>query len=30
MCGEVYEKIDGKYVYNQVLTEELNKIVKSN
>ena len=25
--GEVYEKIDGKFVYNETLTEELNKIV---
>lgn len=24
--GEVYEKIDGKYVYNEKITEELNKI----
>lgn len=24
--GEVYEKIDGKYVYNEAITEELNKI----
>ena len=30
MFGEVYEKIDGKYVYNKNLTEEINKIVKSN
>ena len=29
MFGEVYEKIDGKYVYNKNLTEEINKIVKS-
>ena len=29
MFGEVYEKIDGKYVYNKILTEEINKIVKS-
>lgn len=26
--GEVYEKIDGKYVYNEAITEELNKIEK--
>lgn len=26
--GEVYEKIDGKYVYNEAITEELNKIIK--
>ena len=30
MFGEVYEKIDGKYVHNKNLTEEINKIVKSN
>ena len=30
MFGEVYEKIDGKYVYNKNLTEEINKIIKSN
>lgn len=24
--GDVYEKIDGKYVYNEKITEELNKI----
>ncbi len=30
MFGEVYEKIDGKYVYNKNLTEELDKIVQSN
>lgn len=24
--GEVYEKIDGKYVYNEAVTEEINKI----
>ena len=24
--GEVYEKIDGKYVYNEKITEEINKI----
>ena len=24
--GEVYEKIDGEYVYNPNITEELNKI----
>ena len=26
--GEVYEKIDGKYVYNAEITEEINKIMK--
>ena len=26
--GEVYEKIDGKYVYNAEITEEINKIDK--
>lgn len=26
--GEVYEKIDGKYVYNAAITEEINKIVE--
>lgn len=26
--GEVYEKIDGRYVYNEAITEELNKIMK--
>lgn len=26
--GEVYEKIDGKYVYNSNITEEINKIGK--
>lgn len=26
--GQVYEKIDGKYVYNEEITEEINKIVK--
>ncbi len=26
--GEVYEKIDGKYVYNAEVTEEINKIGK--
>lgn len=26
--GEVYEKIDGKYVYNEAITEEINKIGK--
>ncbi len=26
--GEVYEKIDGKYVYNAEVTEEINKIMK--
>lgn len=26
--GEVYEKIDGKYVYNATITEEINKIVE--
>lgn len=26
--GEVYEKIGGKYVYNEAITEELNKIEK--
>lgn len=26
--GEVYEKIDGKYVYNASITEEINKIMK--
>ena len=26
--GEVYEKIDGKYVYNSEITEEINKIMK--
>ena len=25
-AGEVYEKIDGKYVYNETITEELGKI----
>lgn len=25
-AGEVYEKIDGKYVYNAAITEEINKI----
>ena len=28
--GEVYEKIDGRYVYNEAITEELNKIVELN
>lgn len=27
-AGEVYEKIDGKYVYNAAITEEINKIKK--
>lgn len=26
--GEVYEKIDGQYVYNSEITEEINKIMK--
>lgn len=26
--GEVYEKVDGKYVYNEDITIELNKIIK--
>ena len=26
--GEVYEKINGKYVYNEEMTEEINKIEK--
>ena len=26
--GEVYEKIDGKFIYNATITEELNKIEK--
>ena len=26
--GEVYEKIDGKFIYNAAITEELNKIEK--
>lgn len=26
--GEVYEKINGQYVYNSKITEEINKIVK--
>lgn len=26
--GEVYEKIDGKYVYNATITKELNKIAR--
>ncbi|MBP3256128.1 MAG: hypothetical protein J6M60_06575 [Clostridia bacterium] len=26
--GEVYEKIDGKYIYNEEITEEINSIVK--
>lgn len=26
--GEVYEKIDGKYVYNSEITEEMNKIIR--
>ena len=26
--GEVYEKIDGKFIYNAIITEELNKIEK--
>lgn len=28
-AGEVYEKIDGKYVYNSEVTEEINKIENS-
>ena len=28
--GEVYEKIDGKLIYNATITEELNKIEKFN
>lgn len=26
--GDVYEKIDGKFIYNEAITEELNKIEK--
>lgn len=26
--GEVYEKIDGRYVYNEAITQDLNKIMK--
>lgn len=28
--GEVYEKIDGKYIYNSKITEELSKVSKQN
>lgn len=26
--GEVYEKVDGQYIYNSEITEEINKIIK--